>query len=148
MNAAHVIGSILPAVFITCHLAIQIWGTLRLRGAREKIGGSIKSAADLNLVRFAIQTNLRLGIVLVCNLIPLLVSLFLIHGGLAIGYIAVLAIAQTVLWFTLRPVEKQFKVMPIEANDEDLASEYRSYVEQWSGFHLILKPPGRNQPRE
>jgi hypothetical protein len=144
MNPAHVIGSILPTIFITSHLAIQIWGTLRLRTVREKIGGSIKSVADLALVRFAIQTNLRLGVILMCNLIPLLISLCLIRGGLAI-YIAVLAIGQTVLWFTLRPVEKQFKAMPIAADDEDLAIEYRSYVEQWSGLHLSLRPPGRTK---
>jgi hypothetical protein len=133
--------NLLPAVFIACHFALQIGGTLRLRSARNKIAGCIKSAADLNEVRRAIQTNLLLGVPLVCNLVPMLVSLFLVRGVVAAGYIAMLAAGQTLLWFTERPVERQFKVLPVAGNDATLTRQYRSYVKQWSGFNVFLKPP-------
>jgi len=48
-------------------------------------------------------------------------------------------VGQTVLWLMGRPVEKQFKTLPVEAGDENLSSEYRSYVEQWSGFKVTLR---------
>jgi hypothetical protein len=141
VNTRGLIINLLPAVFIGCHFTIQIWGTLRLRSAREKIAGSIKSAADLNEVKRAIQTNLLLGLPLMCNLVPMLVSLCLVRGMVMFGYIILLGIGQTILWFTARPLERQFKALPIVSTDESLGRQYRSYVEQWSGFCIFLKPP-------
>jgi hypothetical protein len=144
MNTMSAMDTLWPLVPIACHLGIQVWGTVTLRSAKNKIGGRIRSVADLNIVRRAIQMNLQLGLLVVANLIPLTLALFLSRVGVMIGYIGILAVGQAVLWFTARPVEKQFKSLPVEGNNPELASEYRSYVEQWSGFHVSLRPPKRS----
>jgi hypothetical protein len=133
----------LPTIPIVAHLGIQVFGTLRLRAANGRIHGAIRCRADLDQVRSAIQTNLFLGIPIICNTVLLAASLFLaarVSGFLMLFWITVLAAGQAVLWKTCRPIEKRFKSLPVESRDaDDLASEYRGYVEQWAGPHLFLK---------
>lgn len=153
MKTIPFIAYAVPAIPIFGHLAIQVFGTLRLRAATKMINGVISSRSDLDRVRNAIQTNLFLGIPILCNAVLLTASLFwaaVSSGLLMLLYIAVLAASQIVSWSFCRPIEKRFKALPVEGGDVDLTTEYQHYVEQWSGFHLFLKPPKRadSQQRE
>jgi len=146
MKTMPFIAYALPAIPILGHLAVQAFGTLRLRAAAEMINGVISSRSDLDRVRNAIQTNLLLGIPILCNAVLLTASLAwagINSRVLMLLYIAVLAAGQVVMWRICRPVEKRFKALPIEGRDADLTTEYKHYVEQWSGFHLFLKLPKR-----
>ena len=146
MKTMPLIAYALPAISIFGHLAIQVFGTLRLRTAAEKINGVISSRSDLDQVRNAIQTNLFLGIPILCNTVFLTASLVwaaISSGLLMLLYIAVLVAGQVVIWRICRPIEKRFKALPVKGRDVDLTTEYQHYVEQWSGFHLFLKPPKR-----
>jgi hypothetical protein len=119
------------------HFAIQVIGAMLLRAARNKIGGTIKSSTDLDHVRAAIQVNLLLGIPIICNCIVLMIALIYSTRLAWLLGLAVLAAGQIVTWINFRPIEKQFKVLPVEA---DLADEYHNYVTQWSGARFFLKP--------
>ena len=144
MKTIQFLITISAAISVICHLAIQVIGSLRLQTVRDKIGGTIKSRADLDQVKAAIQLNLFLGIPVVCNAIIMLVLLMFLcvtNKLMWLSCIAVLAVGQTVVWLVFRALYKQFKALPVVNNDDDLLDEYRSYVTQWSGFKLFLKPP-------
>jgi uncharacterized membrane protein len=140
------LACLIPVIPIVFHMAIQAFGTRRLRAVTENINGIIKSRSDLDQVRNAIQTNLFLGIPIVCNCILMLASFYWCGSNsfmLKLLYVALLASAQVVNWRIGRPVEKRFKALPVESQDAEIAEEYQHYLEQWSGAHLFLKPPKR-----
>jgi hypothetical protein len=133
----------IPTIPLVIHVAIQAFGTVRLRAATKKIGGVIRSRSDLDQVRNAIQTNLFLGVPIVCNGLLLAAAIFwasaVSSAFMRLFYIALLAVIQIVMWKISRPVEKRFKALPVESQDAELVAEYRDYVEQWGGAHLFLK---------
>ena len=149
MQTMPLAGSLLMAVTVACHFLIQTVGSLRLRAARDKIGGTIRGRSDLDEVRAAIQTNLLLGVLVICNGVLMVAVLFwLSKGSLWAACVATLAVGQTGLWIIYRPIEKQFKALAIAGDDAELAIEYRCYVKQWGGCHLFLKPAKKPQEKE
>jgi len=137
---------LLLAIPAIVHFTIQVLGTLLLRAAAENINGVIRSRPDLDEARKAMQTNLFLGIPILCNTVILVAALLWttrISDGLSVLYIAMLVAGQVVMWKICRPIEQRFKAMTVESDDPDIATEFKHYVQMWSGFHLFLKPPKR-----
>jgi hypothetical protein len=128
-------------IVAVCFIALMTFGTLHLKKVEAKIGGMIKSRSDLDQVRAAIQMNLLLGIPQVCLGILLVSLLFWISDGwFAFACLGGLVLAEVVLWIKLRPIQTRFKALPVAPGQEELAAEYSSYVKQWNGPHLFLKP--------
>src|SRR5258706_14655403 len=115
MQTMPLAGSLLAAVSVACHLLLQTVGSLRLRAARDRIGATIKGRSDLDEVRAAIQTNLFLSVVVICNGVLMAAVLFWLPKGLLrAACLAVLAVGQTALWILYRPISKQFKALPVQ----------------------------------
>jgi ABC-type bacteriocin/lantibiotic exporter with double-glycine peptidase domain len=137
---AHLTADVLLGLTVISHFLIQAAGTLRLRAVRNKIAATIKDRSDLDEVRSAIQTNLLLGIPLLCNAALLIgVLIWLSNRWLWLASLLVLAVAQALAWLLFRPVERQFKALSVEGDDAVLAQEYAYYLQQWAGPHLFLK---------
>ena len=97
---------LLLAIPAIVHFTIQVLGTLLLRAAAENINGVIRSRPDLDEARKAMQTNLFLGIPILCNTVILVAALLWttrISDGLSVLYIAMLVAAAGVMWGFLLP---------------------------------------------
>jgi hypothetical protein len=125
-------------------IGLQFIGVWRLRAVAKKINGVIRSRSDLDLVRNEIQANLYLGIPIICNCFLLIATFawaFSISTGVGFACTLVLGTGQVVAWKMCRPIEQRFKAMPVESEVPGLLKEYQSYVRQWAGATLFLKPP-------
>ena len=139
---ASLTAGVLLGLTLFLHFLIQWLGSLRLRNVRNRIAGEIKSRADLEEVRAAIQVNLFLGVPMLCNAAILLgVLVWLSAAWMWLPCILILAVEQTAAWILFRPIEKQFKALPVVAGKGELAAEYAFYLQQWEGPHLFLKRP-------
>jgi len=125
------------------HLGMQVFGALRLRAVSSKIGGVIKSRSDLDQVRGAIQIDLRLQIPLLFNALILLVILCSIKRWAV--YLVIMTVGQVIILLTCKPIYKQFKTLPVSAENSGLAAEYNDYLKQWAGLCFRLKPPTSGQ---
>ena len=146
MATIYSFGSIVIALTSFVHFALQIVATLNLRKAKHRIGGAIKSQSDLDEVRVAIQTDMYIGIILICNGLVMITAIVFANAqtwGYCLGFLSVVV----VLTVTGR-IEKQFKTLSVEPGLEDLGIQYQAYVKQWTGCHVFLKAVEKGHERD
>lgn len=133
--------SALPVLFF---LGTGLAGTRKLEAVLRRPDSAIRSAADLRIVRGAINLNMRLAVLLlvefVCDLCLLgyLVVSERILFGVALFHLIMLGVASYASSFYVRRVERDFRKLRVESGDPAVGATLGRWLHQWHEVRLTL----------
>jgi hypothetical protein len=132
--------SVIPALVVAL---TNLTGTLKLRSTLNTLG-SIKSPADLPIVRNAINLNMTFATAIlgegVLYAVMLLCLVFgqLLRIDLALSHLAVFGCLIFIPGLCAMKVERRFRRMPVTASDPSVALTFAGWIKQWRGVGLQL----------
>lgn len=135
----------LPALALLFVCGVGLGGTFLLDRTLARLNGEIASPGDLDLLRRAINVNMKLAVLVIL----LMVAYWAVLGWhFWSGYIGfnVLSLYLLVAGLPLyglnsvyiKKVETRARNLPVSNYDPQLSATYRSFIEQWSKAGLSV----------
>ena len=122
-------------------------GTLLLQKSLNELGGALRSAADLPILRRAINVNMALAVSLfvLISLYTLALTFYLLAGWFSFTtfiaysvFLTTAAVPFNKLYFVR--VERRARNLPVFSHDPEVEATYRRWLKEWSEPRLQLSP--------
>jgi hypothetical protein len=132
--------SVLPALVVGLTSLI---GTFKLRSTLTTLG-SVKSPADLPIVRNAINLNMRFASAILVGWALYLVMLFCLVLSqrlwiiVALCHLAIFGFLSSIIGLYSLKVERSFRKMPVRASDPFVALTFERWIKEWRSLRMQL----------
>lgn len=132
--------SVLPAVVVSLTGLI---GIFQLKSTLTTLG-SVKSPADLPIIRNAINLNMRFASAILVEWILYIVILFSLVLGqrlwiiVALCHLAIFGFLSSFIGLYSMKVERSFRRMPVTASDPSVALTFQRWIKEWRSSRMQL----------